>query len=654
MLECREAFALLPHLALEDLPEDERVALRRHLDGCAECRAQYEACKSLLPALQADLRAVPIPQLAASGNWWRENLPEAEAEPSEDEHLPETWREIVLALHSEATYEAFTADEVERILDLAGAGDAAANSGRRTGWQRAARFGKAATLAAALALAASGLWLAAGDWRLATGDGRFTKEVLPVASRQSPVEILHHWGACNLEVPERLPGTLRLNGGMVKARLGSGTEMILFGPLEMEVCNPMEVKLAYGRMLADVPEAARGFTVRTPDFEMWDYGALYSAATSEQGSDIFVFKGEVQVNEVSGDPVDICRDGEGARTRRDRSGVVKVAADWPEAESVLAAAHRQGILNDPEAAVKAAGRISDMWAERWTPKVVEAGYETQFLREIAQAQEVERAMRTRKTRKTAAKLAAAVLGIAATAEAAEIFMTAVDDQWDNPSTWVGSVVPGAADQAVVEGTGQRTIRITNGVAAVAERLSLAKTTGDSKARTGHCVMSGGSLTLSGHLLMASAASAHKATFTLSDGTANIANGRIGQAGSALFTQTGGTLASSYWVLGQYIGSRGTNVQSAGEATFSTANGLRLGEEAGSSGIYQLSGTAVINLPGEARVGNGGQGRFEQSGGTIIGGSGSSSQFTVGQGSSSSGAYLLSGGDLSIYRLNVGW
>ncbi|MDD4623589.1 MAG: hypothetical protein PHG71_10180 [Kiritimatiellae bacterium] len=73
------------------------------------------------------------------------------------------------------------------------AGDAAVNSGRRIG-RRAARFVKLAAAAAALALAAAGLWLAAGDGRQATGDGRVAAAEKPAG----PVEILHHWGSCNL------------------------------------------------------------------------------------------------------------------------------------------------------------------------------------------------------------------------------------------------------------------------------------------------------------------------------------------------------------------------------------------------------------------------------------------------------------------------
>ncbi|NLC83331.1 MAG: FecR domain-containing protein, partial [Lentisphaerae bacterium] len=123
---------------------------------------------------------------------------------------------------------------------------------------------------------------------------------------------------CNLEVPESLPGTMRMTNGRIKARLAPGIELILFGPFELEVEGPKEAKLLSGRLLADIPAKDGGFTLRTPDLEMWDYGAVFCASATDEGSDIFVFEGEAQVVEACGEPVDICRAGEGARARPGR------------------------------------------------------------------------------------------------------------------------------------------------------------------------------------------------------------------------------------------------------------------------------------------------------------------------------------------------
>jgi formylglycine-generating enzyme required for sulfatase activity len=231
-------------------------------------------------------------------------------------------------------------------------------------------FRKLAVAAAAIILAAAGLWLAAGGGRRAPVDQCGTAAVTPVADTP-PIEVFHHWAACNLEVPESLPGTMRMSDGQIKARLGSGIEMILLGPFEMEVQTPKEARLESGRMLATIPWKHGGFMLRTPDLEMWDNGAVYCASVTDRGSDIFVFKGEAQVVEASGEPVDICRAGEGVRVRRDGSGTVKVEANWPEGEHMLARVMTKGVLDYPEEALLAASHVSDGWAKRWMPKVVE-------------------------------------------------------------------------------------------------------------------------------------------------------------------------------------------------------------------------------------------------------------------------------------------
>jgi hypothetical protein len=226
---------------------------------------------------------------------------------------------------------------------------------------------KIAIIAAALTMAATGIWLVAGNGRLAIGERRIAAAVTPAAGRALPVEIIHHLASCNLEVPSSLPGTMRMSDGQIKARLGSGIEMILWGPFELEIQTPTKARLVSGRMLATIPWKHGGFMLRTPDLEMWDNGAVYCASVTDKGSDIFVFKGEAQVVEACGEPVDICRAGEGVRARRDGSGTVKVEANWPEGERILAQVMTKGVLDYPEEALLAASHVSDGWAERWMP-----------------------------------------------------------------------------------------------------------------------------------------------------------------------------------------------------------------------------------------------------------------------------------------------
>ena len=239
---------------------------------------------------------------------------------------------------------------------------------------------------------------------------------------------------------------------------------------------------------------------------------------------------------------------------------------------------------------------------------------------------------------------AACVGLAGAAGAVDISLSAVDGYWDEPTAWVGGVVPTSNDVAIVEGSGYRRVYITNGVAAAASWLYLAKS---SAPRRGYCVMTGGSLTLTNYLLVATSA-ASTGNFTLVNGTVNIANGRVGQSGTGTVTQTGGTLSSPYWMVGQNNGGKGVQIQSGGVATLSTGNALTLGYAAGASGVYMLSDSGVADVF-TALVGRYGQGRLEQSGGTFNAGT-----VNLGVYTNSVGTYLMSGGTFNASNsLSVG-
>jgi ferric-dicitrate binding protein FerR (iron transport regulator) len=183
-----------------------------------------------------------------------------------------------------------------------------------------------------------------------------------------PVRLVRQAGAAELELPATLPGTLRLDAGTAWVHLASGVELTLLGPLELEVRDAMRVRLASGRLLVEVPPVAAGFTVVTPGLEMWDIGTVFGVSVSDGVSDMFVFKGEVQVNEASGDAVDLCRAGEGVREESGRHPF-KISADWPEARRLFAAVRGRAALADPAGAFGVADKIAGMWMERYEPRV---------------------------------------------------------------------------------------------------------------------------------------------------------------------------------------------------------------------------------------------------------------------------------------------
>ena len=105
---------------------------------------------------------------------------------------------------------------------------------------------------------------------------------------------------------------------------------------------------------------------------------------------------------------------------------------------------------------------------------------------------------------------------------------------------------------------------------------------------------------------------------MSGGSLNTSLQYVGSGGVGLFTQTGGT---------------------------NNPSGVILGNNAGDSGTYILSGTAV--LLGNAEVGISGTGGFIQSGQTQSGG------FSLGNNAGSFGAYNLCGGLLTSFDGDVG-
>jgi len=93
---------------------------------------------------------------------------------------------------------------------------------------------------------------------------------------------------------------------------------------------------------------------------------------------------------------------------------------------------------------------------------------------------------------------------------------------------------------------------------------------------------------------------------------------IGGSGQGTGTMTGGTINSgTYFVVGRNSGSVGVFNLSGGTVDGATTDGFTvMGSFAGSSGTLNVSGSAVLNSPREMRIGEGGTGTLNQTGGTV--------------------------------------
>jgi len=185
-----------------------------------------------------------------------------------------------------------------------------------------------------------------------------------------PVQLVEPATAQQLELPPALPGTVRIGNGLAKVRLPSGVELALIGPLSLEVKSDMEVRLVSGRLVAWVPPRASGFTVHAPGLTVWDIGTVFSVSADKDGGGVFVFKGSVQVLDGEGEGVGLCEAGEGVLSET-RGSVVKIAADWPEAQALLTSVRDRAALDAPEKALSAAWQVAVLWSMRYMPGLTE-------------------------------------------------------------------------------------------------------------------------------------------------------------------------------------------------------------------------------------------------------------------------------------------
>ncbi|MCG8449852.1 MAG: FecR domain-containing protein [Pirellulales bacterium] len=87
---------------------------------------------------------------------------------------------------------------------------------------------------------------------------------------------------------------LALSAGTVRATFENGVRVTIEGPCDFQINNEMSGMLYFGRLAADVPEEAIGFSIKTPSTEVVDLGTAFGIEVDEQGkSEVHVFEGEV-------------------------------------------------------------------------------------------------------------------------------------------------------------------------------------------------------------------------------------------------------------------------------------------------------------------------------------------------------------------------
>ena len=87
--------------------------------------------------------------------------------------------------------------------------------------------------------------------------------------------------------------------GLLELTFDLGTTLVVEGPADIEITGPNSCRLSQGRLVANVPVPARGFTVDYLEGQLVDHGTEFALDVDETGSakEVAVFRGEVELFE---------------------------------------------------------------------------------------------------------------------------------------------------------------------------------------------------------------------------------------------------------------------------------------------------------------------------------------------------------------------
>ena len=124
-----------------------------------------------------------------------------------------------------------------------------------------------------------------------------------------------------------VPGRLAIAGGFAQLEFFCGATVILEGPAELELHSSLHARVRRGRLRAQVPPAARGFSLEVDDMKVVDLGTEFGLAVTEDGASVQVFDGEVELQSPKM-PKRLVRAGQGVERKPD--GSIQDASVTPE------------------------------------------------------------------------------------------------------------------------------------------------------------------------------------------------------------------------------------------------------------------------------------------------------------------------------------
>ncbi|MBI1368555.1 MAG: hypothetical protein GC162_07855 [Planctomycetes bacterium] len=180
---------------------------------------------------------------------------------------------------------------------------------RMTGWRIAWRIAAMVLLLASIAGAMLGVWVYQGSGRIddtrearrMTIDAGRSVDIGPAEDRSIAVlgevqDAVWEDSAWPLSVGSPLsPGLLKLKAGVAQIIYYNGVTVLLEGPSEFDLHDPMHGDLKHGKLTAQVPTRAHGFTIATPSAHVKDLGTEFGVQVDDVGrTTVAVFTGRVE------------------------------------------------------------------------------------------------------------------------------------------------------------------------------------------------------------------------------------------------------------------------------------------------------------------------------------------------------------------------
>ena len=122
-------------------------------------------------------------------------------------------------------------------------------------------------------------------------------------------------GAKSLITGDQVGGELyQIDTGTIELVTGRGARIVIEAPACFRFESEQRLRLNYGRLAADIPETAHGFTVLTSSGKAIDLGTKFGVDAPEAGeAEIHVFEGEVVAQSTDGGNLRNLRSGEAFR-----------------------------------------------------------------------------------------------------------------------------------------------------------------------------------------------------------------------------------------------------------------------------------------------------------------------------------------------------